>query len=147
MLCAGYYGVPLPLAAQQMVAGVMAVLQRGTEIKYIRLVDIRPEMVACIKQNLQDSCQLFPDLVIVSTERGKNRNKEKLAQIVGERGLMIVDQKGNGNCQYIAVSHQVAVVHGQQISAGELRAMVVQHLIHNPHTVSIPSVLLVIERQ
>ena len=61
---------------------------------------------------------------------------EQLRNTAEVNGLKVEDQGGDGDCQFRAVSHQLAVHTGQQVQPAELRKQAVTFLHDNPHLVS-----------
>ena len=51
--------------------------------------------------------------------------------------LKVIDNDGDGDCQFLAVSHQLQVHHGRDVDAATLRKMAVQHHRDNPYIVSL----------
>ncbi|CAH3107892.1 unnamed protein product, partial [Porites lobata] len=66
---------------------------------------------------------------IRTTDRPSN-----LETIARERGFTVSDNKGAGNCMFIALSEQLRLVTGRRISHKDLRRLVVQYLKENPTT-------------
>ena len=62
----------------------------------------------------------------------------ELEKIASEKGFVISDNEGSGNCMFYAVSEQLNLVKGIKISHGELRRSIVQYLRKNPTLVSSP---------
>ena len=60
-------------------------------------------------------------------------NLKKTAQ---EKGFVISDNQGEGNCMFFALSEQLDVVKGMRISHEEIRQTVVHFLRENPTLVS-----------
>ena len=60
---------------------------------------------------------------------------EDLKKIVSDKGFVITDNKGSGNCMFYALSHQLHHVKGFSISHEELRQCLVQYLRDNPRMV------------
>ena len=60
-------------------------------------------------------------------------NLKKTAQ---EKGFLISDNQGEGNCMFFALSEQLDVVKGMRISHEEIRQTVVHFLRENPTLVS-----------
>ena len=66
-------------------------------------------------------------------------NTDRLAElekIASDKGLVISDNEGSGNCMFHAVSEQLNLVKGIKISHKELRQSIVQYLRKNPKLVS-----------
>ena len=53
-----------------------------------------------------------------------------------EKGFAISDNQGEGNCMFFALSEQLDLIKGIQMSHDELRRTIVQHLRENPRLVS-----------
>jgi len=60
----------------------------------------------------------------------------ELEKIASDKGFVISDNEGSGNCMFHALSEQLNLVIGIKISHGELRRSVVQYLKNNPKLVS-----------
>ena len=61
----------------------------------------------------------------------------ELEKIASEKGFVISDNEGSGNCMFYALSEQLNLVKGIKIPHGELRQFIVQHLRKNPKLVSL----------
>ena len=61
----------------------------------------------------------------------------ELEKIVSEKGFVISDNEGSGNCMFYALSEQLNFVKGIKISHRELRQSIVQYLRKNPKRVSL----------
>ena len=53
-----------------------------------------------------------------------------------EKGFVVSNNQGEGNCMFFALSEQLGLIKGIEISAGQLRKTVVQYLKENPALVS-----------
>ena len=60
----------------------------------------------------------------------------ELEKIASDKGFVISDNEGSGNCMFYALSEQLNLVKGIKISHGELRQSVVEYLRKNPKLVS-----------
>ena len=60
----------------------------------------------------------------------------ELEKIASDKGFVISDNEGSGNCMFHALSEQLNLVKGIKISHGELRQSIVQYLRNNPKLVS-----------
>ena len=60
----------------------------------------------------------------------------ELEKIASDKGFIISDNEGSGNCMFCALSEQLNLVKGIQISHAELRQHIVQYLKENPTLVS-----------
>jgi len=60
----------------------------------------------------------------------------ELEKIASDKGFVVSDNEGSGNCMFYALSEQLNVVKGIQIPHAELRQRIVQYLIDNPTLVS-----------
>ena len=60
----------------------------------------------------------------------------QLKKIASDKGLIISDNRGSGNCMFYALSEQLDLVKGIQISHEALRQHIVQYLKENPTLVS-----------
>ena len=60
----------------------------------------------------------------------------ELEKIASEKGFVISDNEGSGNCMFYALSEQLNLVKGIKISHGELRQSIVEYLGKNPKLVS-----------
>ena len=61
----------------------------------------------------------------------------ELEKIASDKGFVISDNEGSGNCMFYALSEQLNFVKGIEISHGELRQSIVQYLRKNPKLVSL----------
>ena len=61
----------------------------------------------------------------------------ELGKIASDKGFVISDNEGSGNCMFYALSEQLNSVKGIKISHGELRQSIVQYLRKNPKLVSL----------
>ena len=61
---------------------------------------------------------------------------EGLKKIASDKGFQISGNKGSGNCMFYALSEQLDLVKGIQISYEALRQHIVQYLKENPTLVS-----------
>ena len=61
----------------------------------------------------------------------------ELEKIASDKGFVISDNEGSGNCMFYALSEQLNFVKGIKISHGELRQSIVQHLRKNPNLASL----------
>ena len=61
----------------------------------------------------------------------------ELEKIASDKGFVISDSEGSGNCLFHALSEQLNLVKGIKISHGELRRSIVQYLRKNPKLVSL----------
>ena len=59
----------------------------------------------------------------------------ELERIASDKGFVISDNEGSGNCMFYALSEQLNLVKGIKISHGELRQSVVEYLRKNPKLV------------
>ena len=59
-----------------------------------------------------------------------------LKKFASDRGFQISGNKGSGNCMFYALSEQLDLVKGIQISHEALRQHIVQYLKENPTLVS-----------
>ena len=60
----------------------------------------------------------------------------ELEKNASDKGFIISDNEGSGNCMFYALSEQLNLVKGIQISHAELRQRIVQYLKDNPTLVS-----------
>ena len=77
--------------------------------------------------------QLQHDAGIVASKTNLSVELEKIAS---DKGFIISDNEGSGNCMFYALSEQLNLVKGIQISHAELRQRLVQYLKDNPTLVS-----------
>jgi len=61
----------------------------------------------------------------------------ELKKIASDKGFVISDSEGSGNCMFHALSEQLNLVKGIKISHGELRQSIVQYLRKKPKLVSL----------
>ena len=59
----------------------------------------------------------------------------ELEKIASDKGFVISDNAGSGNCMFYALSEQLNLMKGIKISHGELRRSIVQFLKKNPKLV------------
>ncbi|CAH3180962.1 unnamed protein product [Porites lobata] len=71
-------------------------------------------------------------LLQARTESSKTELSQALKKTALEKGFAISDNQGEGNCMFFALSEQLDLIKGIQISHDELRRTVVQHLRENP---------------
>ena len=67
---------------------------------------------------------------------GETQLLEGLKKIASNKGFQISGNKGSGNCMFYALSEQLGLVKGIQISHDALRQHIVQYLKENPTLVS-----------
>ena len=70
-------------------------------------------------------------------EASKTELSLNLKRIALEKGFVISDNQGDGNCMFFALSEQLEHIKGIKISHDELRRTVVQYLKDNPRLVSV----------
>ena len=73
----------------------------------------------------------------VSTVSSNTDLLAELEKIALDKGLVISDNEGSGNCMFYALSEQLNLVKGIKISHRELRQSIVQYLRKNPKLVSL----------
>ena len=61
----------------------------------------------------------------------------ELEKIASDKGFVVSNNEGSGNCMFHALSEQLNLVKGIKISHGELRQSIVQYLRNNPTLVSL----------
>ena len=85
--------------------------------------------------------QMFVNLQQMQRDVSKvSSNTDLLAElekIASDKGFVISDNEGSGNCMFYALSEQLNFVKGTKISHGELRQSIVQYLRKNPKLVSL----------
>ena len=59
-----------------------------------------------------------------------------LKNVASERGFVISDNQGGGNCMFFAISEQLELIQGVKLSHKKLRKKVVRYLKENPILVS-----------
>lgn len=59
-----------------------------------------------------------------------------LRKVAFDRGFVISDNQGKGNCMFFAISEQLKLIKGMKFSDKELRKNVVRYLKDNPTLVS-----------
>ena len=67
---------------------------------------------------------------------GQAQLLEGLKKIASDKGFRISENRGAGNCMFYALSEQLEVAKGIQISHEALRQCIVQYLKENPTLVS-----------
>ena len=84
--------------------------------------------------------QIFRGLEKMRYDTGKIISEtqllEGLKKIASDKGFQILGNKGAGNCMFYALSEQLDLVKGIQISHEALRQHIVQYLKENPTLVS-----------
>ena len=61
----------------------------------------------------------------------------ELEKIASDKGFVVSNNEGSGNCMFHALSEQLNLVKRIKISHGELRQSIVQYLRNNPTLVSL----------
>ena len=51
---------------------------------------------------------------------------------VTEKGFVVSNNRGEGNCMFFALSEQLGLIKGIEISHEQLRKTLVQYLLENP---------------
>ena len=91
--------------------------------------------------------QMFVNLQKMQRDVSKVSSKTdllaELEKIASDKGFVISDNEGSGNCMFHALSEQLNLVKGIKISHGELRRSIVQYLRKNPKLVSLVCILLI----
>ena len=59
-----------------------------------------------------------------------------LKNVASERGFVVSDNQGGGNCMFFAISEQLELIQGVKLSHKKLRKKVVRYLKENPILVS-----------
>ena len=77
----------------------------------------------------------------------KDALSENLKRIASDKGFVISDNEGSGNCMFHALSEQLHFVKGATISHEELRRYIVQYLRKNPKLVSLVICFVVVVQQ
>ena len=62
--------------------------------------------------------------------------RDKLKKIASDKGFIVCDNEGSGNCLFHALSEQLHLVKGIKISHEDLRLQLVQYLKEHPALVS-----------
>ena len=75
-------------------------------------------------------------------ESSKAKLSQTLKRTALEKGFAISDNQGEGNCMFFALSEQLDLIKGIQMSHDELRRNIVQHLRESPRLVSTSLFLL-----
>ena len=85
--------------------------------------------------------QMFVNLQQMQRDGSKvSSNTDLLAElekIASDKGFVISDNEGSGNCMFYALSEQLNFVKGLKIPYGELRQSIVQYLREHPKLVSL----------
>ena len=83
---------------------------------------------------------MFRDLQQMQYETGVVAGKTSLSveleKIASDKGFIISNNEGTGNCMFYALSEQLNLVKRIKISHAELRQCIVQYLKENPTLVS-----------
>ncbi|XP_078376165.1 uncharacterized protein LOC144659573 [Oculina patagonica] len=82
-----------------------------------------PEQMCQTLQQIQHSASEVNQTTDLSVE---------LRKIASDKGFVISDNQGSGNCMFYALSEQLDLVKGIKISHKELRQSIVQYLRNNP---------------
>ena len=69
-------------------------------------------------------------------ESSKTELSQALKRTAMEKGFAISDNQGEGNCMFFALSEQLILIKGIEMSHDALRQTIVQHLRENPRLVS-----------
>ena len=69
-------------------------------------------------------------------ETSKSELSRNLKRTAQEKGFVISDNRGEGNCMFFALSEQLDVVKGRRMSHEEIRQNVVYYLMDHPTLVS-----------
>ena len=85
--------------------------------------------------------QMFQTLQQMQQHNASKVNSEtdlsmELKKIVSDKGLVILDNQGSGNCLFHALSEQLELVKGIRISHKELRQVIMKYIRENPQIVS-----------
>ena len=67
--------------------------------------------------------------------RNASSARSNLVQYANRNNLQIVDNEGNGDCQFLAIEHQLAYHFDEQHSVAELRGMAFTFLVDHPNLV------------
>ena len=85
--------------------------------------------------------QMFMDLQQMQRDVSKVSNNTdllaELEKIASDKGFVISDNEGSGNCMFYALTEQLNLLKGIKIPHGELRRSIVQYLRDNPKLVSL----------
>lgn len=73
--------------------------------------------------------QIWPD---ASNETCRNELSLNLERTASEKGFVISDNQGEGNCMFFALSDQLNLVKGIEMSHSQIRQTVVNYLTNNP---------------
>ena len=83
---------------------------------------------------------MFHDLKQLQLDASKDTDKttllRDLKKIASDKGYIISDNQGSGDCMFYALSEQLELVKGIKISHEELRRILVHYLKENPKLVS-----------
>ena len=69
-------------------------------------------------------------------DAGKTDPMLNMQKIAYERGFVISDNQGEGDCMFFAISEQLELIQGVKLSHKQLRKKVVRYLKENPTLVS-----------
>ena len=97
-------------------------------MKSLFVSDLARQMLQTLQQIQQHNASQVNNQTDLSVE---------LKKIASDKGFVISDNQGSGNCMFHALSEQLELVKGIKISHKELRQSVVQYLRKNPQTVSL----------
>ena len=95
--------------------------------------------------------QLFQNLQQMQCDADNTCDKDalsaELVRIASDKGFLISDNEGSGNCMFHALSEQLNLVKGIKISHGQLRQAIVHYLRNNPKLVSSALHFVVLTKQ
>ena len=77
--------------------------------------------------------QIQLDALSETSQTELSLNLQRTAQ---EKGFVISDNQGEGNCMFFALSEQLDVLKGMRMSREEIRQTVVHYLMDHPTLVS-----------
>ena len=89
--------------------------------------------IVSVERVLRELQQMQHDAGVVASKTSLSVELEKIAS---DKGFIVSDNEGSGNCMFYALSEQLNLVKGIQISHAELRQRIVQYLKDNPTLVS-----------
>jgi len=123
----------LPSPVPQVSKRIKRVDDKGTKRGWLSPI---PQVSKWIKRVDDRVQRMLRELQQMQYEAGTMNSKAslfvQLEKIASDKGFTISDNEGSGNCMFHALSEQLNLVKGIQISHAELRQRIVQYLKENP---------------
>ena len=111
-------------------------LQRESKVLllFFPLTELRERHIFNLLQQIEQQAK-------EDTNNHKTGISENFKRNTKKKGFSISDNRGEGNCMFLALSEQLHLKKGIKISQAELRETVVQYLRKNPTLVSVSGFL------